>query len=209
MVEYNIADQKKYLFRFYEEDRKNNSQDLEYSFFISEWGSGVSSDYAGIYFKMQNSLFNEGFIHVYNSWKALEGTDIDKLSPESFKNTFQSQNDSIKAYFHTFFQIVDSISLDVSDGELVIYDENTDLRKHSFERYKPSIANLRWRKAPNLDSEILGYVQAKPHIILEVGEQDTINGVSGTWTRYWNLWTDEVGWAFDAYMEHETIGEAP
>ena len=207
LAEYSIADQKKYLFRFYEEDRQYNKHGLGYSLFISNWGSGFSSDYAGIFFKMENSKFNEGFIHTYNSWRVLGGTDVNRLSPEFFENTIHEQNDSIKTYFDTFFLVVESITTDVSDGDLIIYDESTDLEKYPFERYEPGISGLQWRSAPDLDSEIIGYVQDDPHIVLEVGEEDTINGVTGTWTRYWNVWTEEIGWTLDAYMEPETIRE--
>ena len=65
----------------------------------------------------------------------------------------------------------------------------------------PTIDNLRFRKSPSLNSNTIRLLNKNDKLkLIENGEFETIQGVSGSWVKVETI-KGETGWCFNAYLK--------
>jgi len=95
--------------------------------------------------------------------------------------------------------------------ELDIIFKNKSIKKFTYselillnnlEKYlKPVIDSLRFRKYPSTEGKFIRNLKKGEKLeLLEIGMEETINGVKGNWVKV-KTEKGEIGWCFDAYLE--------
>ena len=70
--------------------------------------------------------------------------------------------------------------------------------------YMPNVRSLRIRDSSSIDGKVIRTLEQGEKLkLLEKGNSEVINGVSGTWGKY-ETTKGEVGWCFDAYLTEYT-----
>ncbi|OHD23901.1 MAG: hypothetical protein A2086_07980 [Spirochaetes bacterium GWD1_27_9] len=78
---------------------------------------------------------------------------------------------------------------------------NPPIEKKVGSFYAPSVENLRFRETASVDGKFIRMLQKGESLeLLEKGSQETINGVTGFWSKF-KTSSGEIGWCFDAYID--------
>jgi len=98
-------------------------------------------------------------------------------------------------------EIVQSVKIHSNTDELTI-NPNIEFSKYEIidDFFIPSISNSRLRSSPDLNSEILGYVQDIPYRIIGIGPEFEADGIRGNWYRIKTYIGPTTGWAFSGYL---------
>lgn len=205
--EYRTADQIDFLLENYKTDRETNDNGLEFARFVSDWVSGWSTDYYGIYFELDNHYFDEVIISLINAWDAFEGSNL-KINDKEFRAKAATMSSAGQEFIKSIDDMAQSIRVSSRDTEVIIND-SLEFIGYEIIRgyYVPTISDLRLRASPDLDSEILGYVEEVPHYIIGTGPELTADGIEGRWLRLQTVIGPTTGWAFSGYLRTMTPEE--
>ena len=174
-----------------------NVTGLSYSRMVSDWASGVMSDYYGVYFQLANNYFEEAFVTVTNSWYSF--TD-EKL--KSYDSEFRDKIANMDSIGQDYYDFIDTMIQNLAlNGDFEI---NEDFEYMNYEYvsgyYIPTVENLRLRSSPDLNAQILGYVTDEPHKIIGFGDDFTAGGIEGKWLRIRTFTGTTTGWAFSGFI---------
>ena len=194
--EYRTADQKKYLKQNFI-DSPEKTENIEFSRFVSEWSNGWSSDYYGIYFRMDNVFFTETIISMENVWSGFGGSNL-RNNDKEFMQKAHELSSSGQRFLNLIEAMIQSIKFlpDIDKNNSLIFSSYEEIRDY----YLPTIGNLRLRSKPAVDSEILGYVSEYPHLVIGVGPEFEADGIKGRWYRIRRYIGTTTGWAFSGYL---------
>jgi hypothetical protein len=205
---YNLSSQLDYLFANYEKTHFVNTNNVKYSIFVSDWDSGWSSDYYGVYFKLNDSTFSECIISINNSWSAFEPKNQLSINDNKFRDKYLAEKGDIKTFYQLLDSLVNSITFNPSDKQIIISNG------FSYQKYKsdysyciPTINNLRMRSLPSLQGEVLGVMQESVYTILGIGIEDTIDGIKGNWILVIPTLGNKATWVFNGYTRKPSEAE--
>jgi len=77
----------------YIDDPLLNENNLIYSKLVSDWPSGLTSDYYGLYFMLQNEMFSECFISIFDIWSSLSKNNNLSLDDNNYKEKYLAEFD--------------------------------------------------------------------------------------------------------------------
>ena len=197
--EYRTADQKKYLKQNYAE-YPERTENIEFSRFVSHWPNGWSSDYYGIYFKLENSFFDEAIVSMINIWSGFGGSGL-KINDREFREKAQELSASGRRFLAMTEAMIRSIECrpGVETNKSLLFSSYEDIPGY----FLPTIENLRLRSGPSPDSEVLGYVSGYPHLIIGTGPEFEADGIKGQMVQDQAIHRNDDGLGF------QRIHEAP
>jgi hypothetical protein len=204
---YNHTVQVENLIEKYKKSPNINNKGIQYSVFRNNWGSGITSDYIGYYFKTKNGTFTECVINLFNSWDAMGVKSLLEDDDEHYKSALQNENQKIKLFYEYLDQIVNSINFNSQDISAQYYKKIISNLNPRDDYVLPIQKGLRIREKPNPNSMIIGEVQDTAYEIIDQGSTEVINGKKGQWVRIVPFLGTSIGWAFDAYLRPLTEEE--
>jgi len=209
LVKYNITDQLKYLLHNYNETPIYNKNKIKYSRFVSNWASGTTSDYYGLYFQIPNDNFTECIISINNVWGSFANVqELEMGNNPDYKEKYMLKGGSLKNIFKLLEILEESISFVISNKIINItngYNYNKYKSDDSF--ICPTIKNLRMRKEPSLNSEVLRYMADTLYQIIIIGNELTIDGIKGNWILIKPENRNNLTWVFSGYTRKATKKE--
>jgi hypothetical protein len=206
---YSMADEIKYLMPNYIDIPLFNKNNVKYSKFISDWPSGRTSDYYGLYFQIPNNEFSECIISIYNIWGSFATSQRLKFGNNpDYKEKYMKEGGKLQSIFQLLELFENSITFSISKNILKIANG------YSYEKYKsdysfilPTINNLEMRKEPSLNSEVLGYMSNRIYQIIIMGNESEIDGIKGNWILIKPPIGNNLRWVFSGYTRKATEEE--
>ena len=205
---YNMADEIKFLKQNYTDSPFINENNVQLSRFVSDWASGATSDYYGLYFKLPNDEFSECVVSVYNVWGTFSKNQKLDLNDKNYRTKYEKEGGKLKDFFQLLEIMEKSISFTVSDSEIKITGG------YHYEKYKtdnsfitPTIDNLRMRNTPSLKGEVTGYMANTVYRTVIIGEEAETDGIKGNWIMIRPYYGNVLSWVFSGYTRKLTEQE--
>ncbi len=197
---YRTADQKKYLKENYQINRETNSHNLGFSRFVSSWPSGISSDYYGFYFSIDNEYFQEVIIHSINYWSSFGG-DCESLDDKNFRQEIASLNEDGKRLMAFMDNIIDSVVPPRSSVK-IIRNKSLEIKNTgSLQGYWVNeTENTELYAQPDPASEVLDHTGCQPYVVIGTGPDVIIDGKQGRWYRIASYVGTRTGWIFSGFL---------
>jgi hypothetical protein len=209
LVSYNIASQLKFLKNNFIDTPIFNRNNIKFSRFVADWASGSSSDYYGLYFQIPNDNFSECIISIYNIWHSFARNQ--KLLMDNnpdYKEKYMMEGGSLKNIFQLLELLEESLSFTISNNIINITNEYNYRKYNSDDSFiRPKIKNLRMRREPSLNSEVLGYMADSLYQIVIIGKEDKIDGIKGNWLLIKPGNSNNLTWVFSGYTRKATEKE--
>jgi hypothetical protein len=205
---YGIADRIKYLKRNYSNMPFFNKNNIKMSKLVSDWPSGVTSDTYGLYFTLLNSDFNECSIIIDNIWGAFAQNEKLVWDDNNYKNKIKNEGGKLEELFQKLEFIENSITYTISNSSNKINNGYTYQKYPADYSYiLPTINNLRMRNSPALTGEFSGFMKNSIYMIIRIGENVEIDGISGNWIMIKPAGGNSLSWVFSGYTRKATEQE--
>lgn len=203
---YNIADQIKDLKQNFIHMPLFNKNNVKYSKFVSDWPSGRTSDYYGLYFQMPNNDFSECIISINNIWYSFAKNQRLQIGNNlDYKELYMKEGGKLQAIFQLLELFENSITFSISNNAAKI--DNYEKYESDYSYIIPTIRNLRMRREPSLNSEVLGYMLNKIYQVIIIGDEAVIDGIKGNWILIRPAIGNDLSWVFSGYTRKATEEE--
>ena len=196
-----------FLKKNYSDDFFINGNGVRIGKSISNWGSGVTSDYYGLYFTLSNNEFNECVILIYNVWYSFAINEGLVHDDKNYKIKYMNEGGNLERIFQDLEFIENSITFTVSNDSIKIYNGSIGENIIDDELIFTTIDNLRMRKQPSLSGEILGYMDDIIYRVILIGEYAEIDGIKGNWVMVIPFNGNSISWVFNGFTRKPTEEE--
>jgi hypothetical protein len=197
----------KYLKENYDDDSFTNKNNVKMGRLVSNWASGRTSDYYGLYFTLSNNEFSECVIAIYNIWYTFTVNEELDHNDKSYRVKYKNDGGDLEGIFQELEIIENSISFKKSEDSIIILNGSVGENIIDSEYVFPATDNLRMWNKPSLTGEVLGYMENKIYRVIVIGESIEIDGINGNWIMIIPFYGNSVTWVFDGYIREPTQEE--
>jgi hypothetical protein len=207
-AKYNIADQVTYLKKNYVERPFTNKNKVKLSRFVSDWASGMTSDYYGLYFMLPGTEFTECIISINNIWGTFSKNYKLAFDDVTYSRKYMLEGGMLEKFFQLLNLLEESITFDISSNSTSI------VNGYAYEKYNtdysyviPTTSNLRMRNSPSLTGEVIGYMADSLYQIIVFGEASEVDNIKGNWILLKPYNGNSLAWVFNGYTRKATEEE--
>jgi len=159
--------------------------------------------------KFLKQNYSECIISIYNIWYSFaKNQQLEMDNNPDYKEKYMLKGGSLKNIFQLLEILEESLSFTISNNTIKIINGYNYKKYNSDDSFIcPTIKNLRMRREPSLNSEVLGYMSDTLYEIIIIGNEINIDGIKGNWILIKPENKNNLSWVFSGYTRKATEEE--